>query len=43
MDKASASEKVDSGSIPGRHLPKTLKIGIHKLSCLTISIKKGQC
>ena len=29
VDRASATETVDSGSIPGRVIPKTLKIGIH--------------
>ena len=29
VDGASATEAVDSGSIPGRVKPKTLKIGIH--------------
>ena len=29
VDKASATETVDSGSIPGRVKPKTIKIGIH--------------
>ena len=29
VDRASATETVDSGSIPGRVKPKTIKIGIH--------------
>ena len=29
VDRASAAEAVDSGSIPGRVKPKTIKIGIH--------------
>ena len=29
VDRASATETVDSGSIPGRMKPKTIKIGIH--------------
>ena len=29
VDRASASEAVDLGSIPGRVKPKTIKIGIH--------------
>ena len=29
VERASATEAVDSGSIPGRVKPKTLKIGIH--------------
>ena len=29
VDRASATEAVDSGSIPGRVKPKTIKIGIH--------------
>ena len=29
VDKACATEVVDSGSIPGRVMPKTIKIGIH--------------
>ena len=31
VDRASATETVDSGSIPGRVKPKTIKIGIHSL------------
>ena len=39
MDRASATEAVDSGSIPGRVKPKTIKIRIHSFSvcCLTFS------
>ena len=29
VDRASATEVVDTGSIPGRVKPKTIKIGIH--------------
>ena len=29
VDRASATETVDSGSIPGRVIPQTIKIGIH--------------
>ena len=29
VDRASAIETVDLGSIPGRVIPKTIKIGIH--------------
>ena len=29
VDRASATETVGSGSIPGRVIPKTIKIGIH--------------
>ena len=29
VDRKSATEAVDSGSIPGRVKPKTIKIGIH--------------
>ena len=29
VDRASATEAVDTGSIPGRVKPKTIKIGIH--------------
>ena len=29
MDRASATDAVDWGSIPGRVKPKTIKIGIH--------------
>ena len=29
VDRASATEAVDTGSIPGRVKPKTMKIGIH--------------
>ena len=29
VDRASATEAGDSGSIPGRVKPKTIKIGIH--------------
>ena len=29
VERASATETVDTGSIPGRVKPKTIKIGIH--------------
>ena len=29
VDRASATEAIDSGSIPGQVKPKTIKIGIH--------------
>ena len=29
VDRASATEAVDSGSVPSRVKPKTIKIGIH--------------
>ena len=29
VDKASATDTVDSGSIPSRVKPKTIKVGIH--------------
>ena len=29
VERASATETVDSGSIPGRVIPKTIKIDIH--------------
>ena len=32
VDRASATETVDSGSIPGRVKPKTIQIGIHSFS-----------
>ena len=32
VDRASATETVDSGSIPGRVKPKTIKIGIHSFT-----------
>ena len=32
VDRASATETVDSGSIPGRVIPKTIKIGIHSFT-----------
>ena len=31
VDRASATEAVDLGSIPGRVKPKTIKIGIHSI------------
>ena len=42
MDRASATEAVDSGSIPGRFKPKSMKIGIHSL-LLDVQQLKGQC
>ena len=32
VDRASATDAVDSGSIPGRVKPKTIKIGIHSFT-----------
>ena len=49
MDRASATEVVDSGSIPGRVKPKTIKFGIHlkqgsfKFSNLRVSVKPLSC
>ena len=40
MDWASAVETVDSGSIPGRVKPKTIKIWYSQLPCLTFSYKR---
>ena len=38
MDRASATEAIDLGSILSRVKPKSIKIGIHKaLPCLTFS------
>ena len=42
MDRASATEAVDTGSIPGRVKPKTIKIGI-TASLLDVQQLKGQC
>ena len=39
VDRASASEAVDSGSIPGRIKPKTIKIGIHSFPAFRSAIK----
>ena len=39
VDRASATEAVDSGSIPGRVKPKTIKIGIHSFSAWRSAIK----
>ena len=39
MDRASAPEAVDSGSIPGRVKPKTIKIGIHSFPARHSAIK----
>ena len=41
MDRASATEAVDSGSIPGRVIPKTIKIGF-TASLLDVQQLKGQ-
>ena len=40
VDRASATEVVDWGSIPGRVEPKTIKIGIHSFPALR-SANKG--
>ena len=40
VDRASATETVNSGSIPGRVKPKTINIGIHSLSAWRSTIKK---
>ena len=40
VDRASATEAVDSGSIPGRVKPKNYKNWYSQLSCLTFSIKR---
>ena len=42
MDRASATEAVDSGSIPGRVQPKTIKLGF-TASLLDVQQLKGQC
>ena len=34
VDRASATEAVDTGSIPGRVKPKTIKIGIHSFPAI---------
>ena len=39
VDRASATEAVDSGSIPGRVKPKTIKIGIHSFPAWRSAIK----
>ena len=39
MDRASATETVDSGSIPGRVKQKTIKIGIHSFPAWVSAIK----
>ena len=39
MDRASATETVDSGSIPDRVKPKTVKIGIPSFPTLCSAIK----
>ena len=39
VDRASAIEAVDSGSIPGRVKPKTIKIGIHSFPARRSAIK----
>ena len=41
MDKAPATETINSGSIPGRVKPKTIKIGIHSV-LLDAQHYKGQ-
>ena len=39
VDRASATGTVDSGSIPGRVIPKTIKIGIHSFPAWRSAIK----
>ena len=39
VDRASATEAVDLGSIPGRVKPKTLKIGTHSFPACRSAIK----
>ena len=39
VDRASATEAVDSGSIPGRVKPKTIKIGIHSFPAWHSALK----
>ena len=39
VDRASATEAVDTGSIPGRVKPKTIKIGIHSFPAWRSAIK----
>ena len=39
MDKASATETVDLGSIPHRVKPKTIKIGIHSYPAGRLALK----
>ena len=39
MDRASATEAVDTGSIPGRVKPKTIKISIHSFPAWRSAIK----
>ena len=39
MDKAYATETVDSGSIAGRVKPKTIKIGMHSFSAWRSALK----
>ena len=43
MDRASAIKTVDTGSIPGRVKPKTIKIGIHNFPAWRTSIKRRKC
>ena len=40
VDRASATETVDSGSIPGRFKPKTIEIGIHNFPAWRSAIKE---
>ena len=40
VDRASATEAVDSGLIPGRVKPKTIKIGIHSFPAWRSAIKE---
>ena len=39
MDRASGTEAVDSGSVPGRVKPKTIKIGIHSFPACRSAVK----
>ena len=43
MDRASASETVDSGSIPPRVKPKTIKKSVFTATLLDVQQLKGQC
>ena len=40
MDRASATEEVDSGSLPGRVKPKNIKIDAHSFTAWLLAIKK---
>ena len=43
VDRASATEAVDSGSIPGWVKPKTIKIAIHSFPAFDVQQLKEQC